>query len=160
MRENLKDTVSLFSSDILSRIAQYLPASEPSESAKFISGRLLEEVVEFHLATGGSPTSALMHCSDAITNEAFKSKQLIGSGGTNQNSYPSVMNFDYDNKEVQVESADIFIMTLLNFMHNNVDFEILLDQVVKKLDKLDKAREEGRLIQTSNGTFYINKNKD
>lgn len=152
--DNLKDIMDLFNRDMFRRMRHYAPAEDLPDKEKVISGRFLEEVVELHLASGGTPTSALMHVTDAITNEAFKIKKIAKS---NQEAYPSNFESTYNEKETVIELADCLFLFLVNMMVNRADFRELKEEIDIKLDKLEKARVEGRLHITDKGLFYIQK---
>jgi len=157
-----KAATELFRIDLIEDIASYLPDNHnPEEFAATISGRMLEEQVELHLASGGTAASTFSHVADAITNESFKERKRLGSvGGVNQDAYPSKLSPKYDKKEVATELADSFIQWNLNRLNSNISLSDILEEVQIKMAKLDKAKKEGKLILTSKGTYYINKNGD
>lgn len=159
----------LFDTDLILQISRYLsPAHNQPAYAKIISGRMLEEVVELHLESGGNASSAMGHVMDAVTNESFKVKAKLGSDGPKLQSYPSRIKNEFNQDEVLSELADLhmmFVLNLLNLLHKKTfkkdDLEYLESLVAArvrtKLAKLIIAEEEDRLIMTEDGTYYINK---
>lgn len=150
--------LELFSPEFRKRMAAYCPpAQDRPTAAKTLSGRALEEFVELHLESGGTPTTAMMHVVDAITNEAFKVKARIGSGGRNQDAYPSAMVTKYSREAVVSELADGLFLWMTNAITSDVPPSEVLEALELKLQKLELAKENGKLTVTQKGTFYIQK---
>lgn len=152
--DKAKVILDLFSAQMFSRMRPYAPPEELSDKEKTISGRLLEENVELHLKSGGTPESAMSHVMDAITNEAFKLKK---TAKTNQAAYPSNFESSYDEKGVIEELGDMLFVLMVNMITNRVEFYELKEVIELKLKKLEQARIEGKLHITDKGTFYIQK---
>lgn len=154
MTNNLKPIIELFSHEMIFRMRQYAPPEELHDREKVISGRLLEETVELHLDSGGTPASAMAHVMDAITNESFKLRKTLNS---NQAAYPSNFDANYNERGVEEELGDTLFVWIVNMLTNKVEMEDVLLIIKSKLDKLEKARKEGKLLITDKGLFYIQK---
>lgn len=156
--KNKEAVEELFSESFLQRLARYKPNPYVVEPAKIISGRLIEEVVELHLESGGSATSAQMHVSDAITNECFKKFKLTNKlGGANQDFYPSRLEGTYNREAVTEELSDTLFLFIVNMLVSDVEIVDILSGIKLKLNKLEQAERDGRLTITDKGTFYVRK---
>lgn len=151
---NLKAVTDLFSADTLRRMKQYAPPEELFDREKSISGRLLEETVELHLASGGTPTSAMAHVMDAIANESFKRRKLAIR---NQDAYPSNFDPSYSEVGVEEELGDTLFVWMVNMLTNQVSIDDVKKVIDAKMKKLETARMEGKLDITDKGLFYIRK---
>jgi phosphoribosyl-ATP pyrophosphohydrolase len=152
--DKAKVILDLFSAQMFTRMRPYAPSEQLYDREKAISGRLLEENIELHLKSGGTPQSAMSHVMDAIANEAFKIKRLAK---TNQAAYPSNFESSYDEDGVIEELADSLFVFMVNMIVNRVEFYELKKVIESKIEKLEKARVEGKLHITDRGLFYIQK---
>lgn len=125
---------------------------EDEEIAIQLSGRLIEEVVELHLESGGTPESAMLHVMDAVANEANKASVKLGV-----RVYPSEVADKFNREEVKKEICDARMLLVMLMMGLRISNTHLQPVMSTKLEKITRALKEDRLHRTGPYQFYIRK---